>query len=442
MIPLGLSARDRNAYLAALKQSQLMKPLVRIHDRNEKVISTVSEQVVGGQVNVDMSQSPNRTAEVIILAPRKAPAWLPEGPADYHVFANNFISIRYCVFVKDLTDGPGWVEVPIFWGPITGLSQDGTEVTIQASGKEILGLEPHLLWKKMELHKGRRRIAVIRDVLAEQGETRFDLPDLPQKLPKRLDLNRHAQPWRVAAMIAGGANWQIFCDGRGRVKVRRWPQNRAYTWHDGDNATILNRPVVSYDISSVRNVVEVMGPEPKGPPTRIREVARAPEKHHLSAESLKRNGQPRFMVETVDSNLSKPELEWHAAHKERHGQGSISLVPGRWGAPSGVKNPKRWFAWRHSLIASRKKKAKEIAKRHLANRLGGTIDTTFESIPVPHLEEGDPCAVSVDGWHFTFILKQFTIPLVSDAPMTVGTNRRVPRRDRKRRRQRKGYKPI
>ena len=442
MVPLGLSARDRKAYLRALHESHLMKPLVRIHDRNEKVISTiVSTRILSGQVNVDMSQDPNRTLEVTILEPRRAPAWLPSGPADYHVFADNFISAQYLVWVRDLSDGPGWVHVPVFWGPIVGLSQDGVEVTVQGAGKEVLGLEPCLLWRSMELHKGRRRTAVIRDVLAANGETRFDLPDLAPKLNKKMSLNRHAQPWNIATAIAGGADWQLFYDGRGRAKARRWPQNRAYTWKDDATSTILNRPTISYDVTGVRNVVEVLGPEPKGPPSRIRAVARANEKHKLSAEQMRRNGQPRYMVEVVDSNLAKPELEWHASHKRHHGKGAISLVAAHWGAPSGVKNPGRWLKWRKSVIAARQNKARDIARRHLKNRLRATIDTTFETIPIPHLEEGDPCAISVEGWHLTFILKQFTIPLVSDAPMTVGVNRRIPKKDRERKRQKKGHRP-
>jgi hypothetical protein len=331
------------------------------------------------------------------------------------------------------------VDVPVFWGLITGLSQDGNEVTIQAAGKEILGLDPHLLWNTMELHKGRRRIAAIRDVLEAIGETRFDLPDLSAKLLKPLSLNRHAQPWHVAKAIAGGEDWQLFYDGRGRARVRRWPQNRVYTWRAGDGGTLLSRPKIAYDISAVRNLVEVLGPEPKGPPKRIRAVARARAKHNLSAESLKRNGHPRYMIHVIDSNLAKPETEWHKAAGGNE-PGGPPVHGGWWGAPSGVKHPKRWFEWRHSIIVHRKKKAQQVADRQLATRLRGAVEVSYDCLPDPRFEEGDPAAVYIDGGHIEFVLKQFTLPLTADEPMSVGVNRRVPRRQRKRTHQRRGHR--
>jgi YD repeat-containing protein len=439
MIPLGLSVADRRRYETALTKTHRIRVEARIHDRDEKVISTIDTRILGGAVQVDMSSAPHRTLELTVLEPRHAAAWLPDGPSDFHVFANNFVSVRYGVWVDDLSDGAGWVDVPVFWGLITGLAQDGNEVTIQAAGKEILGLDPHLLWNTMELHKGRRRIAAIRDVLEAIGETRFDLPDLSAKLLKPLSLNRHAQPWHVAKAIAGGEDWQLYYDGRGRARVRRWPQNRVYTWRAGDGGTLLSRPKIAYDISAVRNLVEVLGPEPKGPPKRIRAVARARAKHSLSAESLKRNGHPRYMIHVIDSNLAKPETEWHKAAGGNQ-PGGPPVHGGWWGAPSGVKHPKRWFEWRHSIIVHRKKKAQQIADRQLANRLGAAVEVSYDSLPIPHVEEGDTCAVLVEGEHTEFVLKQFTIPLTADAPMSVGVNKRVGRRQRKRTHQRRGHR--
>jgi YD repeat-containing protein len=439
VIPLGLSHADRWRYETALTGTHRIRVEARIHDRNEKVISTISSRILGGAVDVNMASDPHRTLSLTILDPRHTPAWLPDGPSDFHVFANNFVSVRYGVWVEDLSDGPGWVDVPVFWGPITGLSQDGNEVNLTAGGKEILGLDPHLLWNTMELHKGRRRIAAIRDVLEEIGETRFDLPDLGAKLGKPLSLNRHAQVWRVAKAIAGGEDWQLYYDGRGRARVRKWPQNRVYTWRAGDGGTLLSKPNVAYDISAVRNLVEVLGPEPKGPPKRIRAVARARAKHNLSAESLKRNGQPRYLIHVVDSNLAKPETEWHKTAGGNE-PGGPPTHGGWWGAPSGVKHPKRWFDWRHTIIVHRKKKAQQIADRQLANRLRGAVEVSYESLPIPHVEEGDSCAVIVDGMHIEFVLKQFTIPLTADAPMSVGVNRRPDRRQRKRTHQRRGHR--
>ena len=440
MVPLGLSHADRRRYEYALLHTHRISVDIRIRDRDEKVISTVTSHVLGGSVQVDMSQAPHRTLDVTLLEPRKAPAWMPDGPGDAHVFANNFISVRYKVWVDDLSTGPGWVDVPVFWGPITGLSQDGDQVTITASGKEILGLEPHLLWDTMQVREGRKRTLAIRDVLEAKGETRFDLPELNAKVGKRMGLNRHAQVWRVAKHIAGGVDWQLFYDGRGRAKARRWPQNRAWTFRAGAGGDVLTKPRISYDVESVRNIVEVMGPEPKGPPKRIRAVARAKAKHPMSPENMKRNGKKRYLVHRVDSNLAAPDQEWHPSHRRHHGKNAVSLVPAHWGAPSGVKNPRRWLEHAHHLLVTRRRKAQDIADRQLKNRLKAAVEAAFDCLPIPHLEEGDVCAVYVDGQHFEFILKQFTIPLTADAPMSIGVNKRVSWRGKKRKHRRRSVR--
>ena len=440
MVPLGLSVADRKRYESALLHTHRINIDVRIHDSNEQVISTVTSHVLGGSVQVDMSQAPHRTLELHMLQPRTAPAWLPKGPGDAHIFADNFVSVRYKVWVDDLSDGPGWVEVPVFWGPIVGLSQDGDQITITGSGKEILGLDPHLLWDTMVVREGQKRTTAIRDVLAAKGETRFDLPDLNVKVGKRLGLNRHAQVWRVAKHIAGGADWQLFYDGRGRVRARRWPQNRVWTFHGGANGDVLTKPNISYDVESVRNIVEVLGPEPKGPPQRIRAVARAAAKHPMSPESMKRNGKKRFLVHLIDSNLTAPDMEWHSPQKVHLKRGGIRLNPGHWGAPSGVKNPRRWLEHAHHLLVTRRRKAQDIADRQLKQRLKAAVEASFDTLPIPHLEEGDVCAVYTDGMHFEFILKQFTIPLTADAPMSIGVNKKVSWRGKKRKHKRRAVR--
>jgi YD repeat-containing protein len=430
VIPLGLSQVDRWAYEAALVRTHRIRVQVRIHDHDEKVVSTVTNRLLSGQVEVNMAQAPHRKLDLVLLEPRRSPQWLPEGPGDAHIFADNFVSVQYGVWVNDLSAGAGWVDVPVFWGPVTGMSQDGDQITLNAAGKEVLGLDPCLLWDTMHVAKGRRRVLAIRDILEAKGEARFDLPDLPNKIGKKMSLNRHAQPWHVAKAVAGGADWQLFYDGRGRARVRRWPQNRVWTFRSGTNGTVLTKPRISYDITSVRNLVEVLGPEPKGPPKRIRAVARAKAKHPMSPYRLRRNDKRRYLVHVVDSNLAKPDMEWHKAAGGNE-PGGPPAHGGWWGAPSGIKHPKRWLEWRHTVIVHRKTHAQKIANRQLKNRLKAAVEASFDTLPIPHLEGGDPCAVYTDGMHFEFVLKQFTLPLTADAPMSVGVNRRVSWRGKK-----------
>lgn len=441
MLPLGLSVRDKRAYMAALVHDHRRRCVVRIHDHDEKVINTIHRsRIVGGSVQVDMSQAPHRTLELVILEPRRAPAWLPEGPGEAAVFADNFVSVQYGLWVDDLEDGPGWVDVPVFWGPMTGVSQDGDQVTIQAHGKELLGLEPHYLMRTMNIPKGQRRTLAIRRVMMAQGERRFDLPELAAKVNKKLSLNRHAQPFRVVKAVGAGEDWQVFFDGRGRLRARRWPQNRLYTFKGGPDGGMISKPSIAYDVTAARNTVEVMGPEPKGPPKRIHVIRRLKPKHPLSAYRLRRNGEPRHMVHVVDSDLAAPDREWHPRQSIKRGD-NVSVVKGHWGAPSGVKNPRRWTEWAQSAFANRRSKARRIADRQLEQRSKATIDVTFDHLPVPHLEEGDKCVALVNGKHIEFVLKAFTIPLVSETSMSIGFTKRVSLRDRRRKHRRKSGKP-
>lgn len=437
MVPLGLSVRDKRAYRRALVHSHRRRTVVRIHDRDEKVINTLDkDSIIGGSVQVDMSNAPHRSLDLTILHPGRAPAWLPEGPGEASVFADNFISVRWGIWVEDLEEGEDWVDVPVFWGPITGLSQSADQVTINALGKEILGLEPHYLMRTLKVPKGQRRTLAMRRIMMAQGERRFDLPELPAKVNKKMSLNRHAQPFRVAKAIGAGEDWQVFYDGRGRFKARRWPENRIFLFKGGTDGCLTTKPSISYDVTAVRNVVEVMGPEPKGPPRRIHIIRRLKPKNPVSAWALRRNGEPRHMVHVVDSDLAAPDREWHPRQTVKRGD-TVSVIKGHWGVPSGTKNPGRWREWAQSALVNRRSKAKRIAERQLKQRSKATIEVTFECLPIPDLEEGDVCAVIVGGKTIQFPLKQFTIPLISDASMSVGFSKRVPIRDKARKHRKK-----
>lgn len=386
MIPLGLSAADQRAFEDALRHSHRVRVLVRMHDRDERIISTWHDHIISGSVQVDTSQRPTRTLDLTMVEPDRAPAWLPDAPGDgaLSAFANNYVSVLYGVYVTGLAGGPDWVWVPVFWGPITGLDKDGVQVTVRAAGKESLALDPALLWRPMTLTKGTRRVDAIRRVLLAIGERRGGLPPLRSRLKRTMSLQRHFQPWWAVHRIAAGMNRQIYYDGRGRVQVRVHPNNRAWQFRPGDGGTLLSRPKLSFDTSDTRNIVEVLGPKSDGPPKRIRAVARPKAGHPLSPENLGRNGEPRFLVHTEeDSDIAN------------HGQA--------------------------------RRKANEL----LEDMLRVQVDAQFESLPVPHLQELDLVAVVADGAHIGFRLRQFTIPLTSDESMSVGYQKRVSWRRRR-----------
>ena len=135
--------------------------------------------------------------------------------------------------------------------------------------------------------------------------------------------------------------------------------------------------MTTYDIERVRNTVQVLGPEPEGHAERVRFVAYAEKGHPLSPSKLARNGEPRYLVETVD-----------AEHVKRTEQ------------------------------------AKHQAQKKLEGLLRGEIDQSFDAVPILTLEPGDSVALNDDGEIHHINLHKFSLPVIG-GEMSVGNLRRV-----------------
>lgn len=398
MINLGLSHADHSAFEATLRQSHLVRTTAHIHDRNERIIYTFDGTIVSGSVQVDITQSgdrpkvkddawtsasgPVRTLDLTVLRPGREPMWLPDSGQHDAVFANNFISVKYGVFVEWLSDGPGWVDVPVFWGPITGIDQDGEQFTIKAAGKEVLALDPCLLWQTLNLRKGTGRLWAIRDILTQNGETRFHMCESNNRLSRTWSLNRYTEPWKAAVSMARSGNFQIFYDGLGRVRVRPWPKNRVWNFNEGANGCLLSRPQISYDISNVRNTIEIIGGTPKGSKKQLVYRTSIDPGNPLSPDQLARNGQRRWMVHSEQTNITKQSDAWA--------------------------------------------RAQDLLFQYMTT----AMTVSFDSLVVPHLEEGDVVNLAYAGQHFEFMVANFTIPLGSGDSMSVGRNTRITWRKR------------
>jgi hypothetical protein len=273
---------------------------------------------------------------------------------------------------------------------MTHLERHGSEVDIEGLGKETLGVEPALLWEPQNFRKGAAIVTTIRQLMAAQGEARFDLPELSAGLVANLSVKRHDEPWLEAKKLAHSINRQIFYDGAGRLRMRAYPQNPLYTFHaGGSTGSLLANARVVYDVPSTRNTVEVLGPEPRGPNKRVRAVAYAPNYHPLSPWSLSRNGEPRWLVDVVELTDAKRAAD-----------------------------------------------AQAVADRRLDEWLTKSTQVSFDCLPITHLEEMDRVTLWDDttGEWLDFYMGQFTIPLTSNGSMSVGALTRVSTRPRRRRR--------
>lgn len=380
MIDLGLHHADRRAFVAALQDTHEARTTVEVLDRDEQVLHELTDRVVGGSVDVDATEAIDRTLNLELADDDKAFHFVPQGPGDFAIYADNFLRVKRGIWVDAIHR---WVDTPVFTGPIETVEPGGNTVTVTALGKESLGLEPSLAWRPDHIPKGHPVVDAIHDILYDGGERKFDLPKSTLKLKKPVSLGRTSERWKVANKLAVSVDRQLFFDGRGKVRLRAYPHSPAFTFRTGTDGNVTSRPVFTYDVSRVRNVVEVLGPEPEGKAKRIRFVAMPNPAHPLSPQKLARHDEPRYLVERVEAD-----------HIHRTEQ------------------------------------ARSQAERKLKDLLRGEVDVAFDAVPIYTLEPGDEIALSIEGSVLHFKLQRFSLPLIGGS-MSVGYTRRTGVRKKK-----------
>lgn len=402
MYPLGLHAAGKAAYLDKLVSSHEIRVRASLLTLQEKEISNLSDFVSDGQVNVDVTAAVDRSLTLSLFDPRARLSFDPDSPADSALFLNRMVKVTYGVWVNSSV---GWVDLPVFTGPITKLDRPADDVvSVECQGKESIALRP--VWHPITLRKGMRKTEAIRTLLRERaGETSFDLPDLNVRLGKTISVGRLASAWKVANKIARSMNRQLYYDGDGVVRLRH-PSSHVYTFRP--KQSIMSPVQVSYDLDNFANTIYVRGGQPrhaapatpKEPPTGgdsdsaaahvpdIRWVATANASHPLSAARLGRIGSAGgFIVETVDNDKIRSRTE-----------------------------------------------ARRVARQRLDDRLLGATTVSFEALPLPFLEPADKISVVTDDGTIRSRLDQFSLPLRVGATMSVGYIKKVSATTRRHRR--------
>lgn len=384
MLQLGLSATGRANLRRTLRDTHRRKIEVRILNLEGDVLETPTRaaSVLDGQVTVDGEGEVTRSLSLTLLDPTYSLNLDTASADDGALYLDRMVQVIYSVFVE----GESWIDVPVFTGPITGLSRDGATVAIEAQGKEALARQP--IHRPLTIPRGTRRTDAIRTLMRERaGEDLFSIPKLAARLPQPLSFDRERVAWIEALRLARSLSRQLFYDGRGRLVLRKVPRRAVWTFRAGNGGDVLSRPRVSYDSSELVNVVRVVGGEPRCKNGgRATAIARPPATHPLSPERLGRNGVPRYLPLYIEDD----QLD-------------------------------------------RTSEAQELADDTLRESLEQRIDVSFDALPIPHLEPGDLVEVETDSGTVSFRLKRFTIPLTSGA-MSVGYTRPVtPRRQRIRR---------
>jgi hypothetical protein len=379
VIPLGLSATELRALNTALTGHHSIRVRVGVRLLNGQTVNYLTANLLDGQVNVDTTAGGvNRSATLQLLDPDRNLPFDSDTPDDAALFLDRMVHIVYDVNVSG-----AWTSVPVFTGPVSKLDRAGDVITVEAQGKEVLA--SGACWRPLAIPKGTLKTDAIRRILSERsGEAHFDIPDLPGRLPKPLSLTRESAPWPAAQGLATSLNRQLFYDGDGTCRLRRWPGTPLWTFKAAES--MLSPLQIGYS-GDVVNTVYVVGATPKGAKKPLTWTHIAPASHPLSPVRLARNGVPRYLLDEISDESIRSLAE-----------------------------------------------AKDIAVRRLDDGLRQAVTVTFDALPVPHLEPGDLIRAVDDSGSVTFRLNTFSLPLTAGQPMTVGYTRRVSLRGRTRNR--------
>jgi hypothetical protein len=372
------------AYQRALVHSHQVACRVELLNSDEKVRAEILQAtdrfdlgVTGGQVDVDATQKdqPTRSATVTILDPKRKLHLEPDNAADWGIFAGDMLRIWRGDYVDELG---GWAWCPVITGPISGFTRDHPECTITVVGKEALALDPYVTLSAVTANRGTRFTTAIKRVLEYTGERRYQFPELGSTLTHHLNVPRLSQGWVVAQHLADVADRQLFYDGRGYLRLRAQSINPIYTFKTGGGGALLQAPALTYDFTSFRNTADISGGKPKKAKHKVHVIETVSPPNPLSPGALARNDAPKHAVIAIDN-----------------------------------------------AQILRTAKAVELGKRAIGGSLVLSTDpsqSTFDSLPIPHLEEFDLVTVATDQGHIQIRMKQWTVPLDSDS-MPVGVRR-------------------
>ncbi len=378
MLNLGLTAAEFTAYKATLLSSHRSGITVDILDRNERPIASLeagATSVLGGQVDVDTDAAVSRQLKLTILDPKKKLHLTPDKAGDYSVFADNFIRVYRNTWVPELDT---WIKCPVFTGPITLFARNHPEVSIEALGKESLSRDPYLLTRTVTIAKGAQVHSAIRQLMTAADEWNLSLSPSAFRLSADRSIPKWTEAWPQAkslAALAGGSATILFYDGLGRLRFEKRNTTPVWNFKTGENGSLLSSPDISYDLTSFRNHVQVIGGVPREGAPRIIATATLPASHPLSPSALARRGNPRYASVVIND-------------------------PG----------------------ILRQEKANEIAVDTLARYTAFATDSDFDALVLPFLEELDTIGVQTEMGTVQTVMRRWTIPLGPES-MPIGVNR-------------------
>lgn len=400
MIDLALTPAEREAYEAALGAGigvgRRSRARLEVFDRDENSLGALGGRLTGGAVQVDSKAETRRSLRIALVDERRLLRFEPDSPTGGSVYADNFIAASRGAYIprdiaREFELEPFWVDVPVFYGPVTLFERQGAEAVLEAKGKESLGLAPHYAGRSFPVRKGTRTDDAIKLAARRMGETKFLLPDMPHRVKRTRSVGPKSELWKVirggeetakgkqlpGLIASGGADMEPYYNARGQLTARRRGGSSRFTFREGVH--IEGEPRLIYDIAEFRNTVDIAGGKKKGKPRAHARVS-LPDSHPLSPKSLARNGEPRFIIEWLDIDGLKTDGE-----------------------------------------------CERRAKSELTRLSREGVSAAFDSLVIPHLEEDDEITLEVADYSVSFPLEAMTIPLTATETMAVNATKRVNR---------------
>lgn len=367
MLSLGLSRSRYAEYRATLASSHEVKVTCIVMTPEHQVVRHIFQTLVAGQVDVTTpvrdgdSVEISRTATLRFLDPNNRIGLDDTSPDDNSFYLNRMIRVVYSVRCSF-----GWVDVPVFTGPIVSVDRDGEEVEVECQGKEIWALGSAI---RTGVLKGTRD-EVTKNLLGRAGEARRYM-QIPAGGKTSATIGRETQLWLKAWKLQSAAGRVLFYDGRGVVKAIKKPTRTALRLRGGDGGYLTAPPQVSYSVSdNLINYARVTGRKPsKGKKTRPVGVMVAPSSHPLSPARLGRNGQPLYLTDNGRSIVNNDDIKTNAG-------------------------------------------CRQVARRMIEDSLAQHVEATIETFPIPDLEPWDIVHVVSDVVSVRIRVNAFTIPLV------------------------------
>lgn len=381
-------ASDWKAYLDTLKRGHTVRTRAYVMDSTEQGWRgwDISPFITGGQIDMDTSQEPSRVLSLTVLdAEHNIAVTDPAASMKGGLWIGSIIQVWYDVAVPELET---WVECPVFTGPVAKLERQGAEVTIGALGKEAFLVPPSAynnVFSKTNVTastKSRRQMLVaLLDAVGEPQvlDWQGDTGSLPKHFDPVKSFRKADSDYLKFARQIVGESHQFFYDGEGRPRVRS-ANTQATTNLAGLELTEASS---SFDLSEVRNRARTTmqkNPAHKAgnPPSPVVFTSTRQPNDPLSAQSLQRNGVPRYL----DADSSGSDF-----------------------------------------------KAEAQAKKAGLAALGGySEDVNVDIIPVPFLNPFDYVQVEEHGQGsglIRFKVRKFSFPLHAGDSMSLGYTRRI-----------------